>query len=449
MDSKSMKRIMLAMIGMFLVLVAVIALTNLDMVKQKLGLSVQEQAQEAAATEVTDIDSGQIGNDLSGFLNDETFFDPEVKFKSIETYSGKSVSLVMSSVAKDLRIMIVDSVGNLVTGAPFTVQIQGMGEYKDTDEDGIIYIDGLRAGEYSVSLVEIEGYIVPNTITTIQVRQEIEYRVLDDIEYLMLTEDDIDADKEDRAVNGAEEAADGSENTELQFQKGNARLGIDVSKWNKEIDWQAVKEAGIEFAIIRCGYRGAASGALVIDPMYEQNMKGAIDAGIPVGVYFFTQAINEVEALEEASMVIRLIEDYDVDYPVFLDSESAGGKGRADKLDVEERTKFHEVFLETVSAAGYETGIYASKNWLNDQIDVTDLSVYKTWLAEYADVPSYDEYYHMWQYTSKGTVDGIETHVDLNLCYMNIDTSINHSKGAAGYTGVVNGDSGNVPTGGD
>lgn len=449
MDSKSMKRIMLAMIGMFLVLVAVIALTNLDMVKQKLGLSVQEQAQEAAATEVTDIDSGQIGNDLSGFLNDETFFDPEVKFKSIETYSGKNVSMVMSSVAKDLRIMIVDSVGKLVTGAPFTIQIQGIGEYKDTDEDGIIYIDGLRAGEYSVSLEEIEGYIVPNTITTIQVRQEIEYRVLDDIEYLMLTEDDIDAEKEDKAVNGAEEAADGSENTELQFQKGNAKLGIDVSKWNKEIDWQAVKEEGIEFAIIRCGYRGAASGALVIDPMYEENIKGAIDAGIPVGVYFFTQAINEVEAVEEASMVIRLIEDYDVDYPVFLDSESAGGKGRADMLDAEERTNVHEAFLETVSAAGYETGIYASKNWLNDRINMTDLSTYKTWLAEYADVPSYDEYYHMWQYTSKGTVDGIETQVDLNLCYMSIDTSINHSKGAAGYSGVVNGDSGNVPTGGE
>lgn len=449
MDSKSMKRIMLAMIGMFLALVAVIALTNLDMVKQKLGLSVQEQAQEAAATEVTDIDSGQIGNDLSGFLNDETFFDPEVKFKSIETYSGKNVSMVMSSVAKDLRIMIVDSVGKLVTGAPFTIQIQGIGEYKDTDEDGIIYIDGLRAGEYSVSLEEIEGYIVPNTITTIQVRQEIEYRVLDDIEYLMLTEDDIDAEKEDKAVNGAEEAADGSENTELQFQKGNAKLGIDVSKWNKEIDWQAVKEEGIEFAIIRCGYRGAASGALVIDPMYEENIKGAIDAGIPVGVYFFTQAINEVEAVEEASMVIRLIEDYDVDYPVFLDGESAGGKGRADMLDAEERTNVHEAFLETVSAAGYETGIYASKNWLNDRINMTDLSTYKTWLAEYADVPSYDEYYHMWQYTSKGTVDGIETQVDLNLCYMSIDTSINHSKGAAGYSGVVNGDSGNVPTGGE
>lgn len=449
MGSKSIKRIMLAMLAMFVVLVAVIALTNLDMVKQKLGFSAPEQAQETAAIEEADTDSGQIGNDLSAFLRDETFFDPEVKFKSIETYSGKNVFLVMSSVAKDLRIMVVDSVGKLVTGAAFQVKIQGAGEYEDTDEDGIIYIDGLRAGEYSVSLEEIEGYIVPNTITTIQVRQEIEYRVLDEIEYLMMTEDDVDADKEDKAVNGAEEAADGSEHTELQFSKGSAKLGIDVSKWNEEIDWQAVKEAGVEFAIIRCGYRGASSGALVIDPMYEQNIKGAIEAEIPVGVYFFTQALNEVEAVEEASMVIRLIEEYDVDYPVFLDSESAGGKGRADGLDAEERTKIHKAFLETVSEAGYETGIYASKNWLKEQIDMTELSEYRTWLAEYADVPTYDEYYHMWQYTSKGTVDGIDTRVDLNLCYMNIDTSVNHAKGAAGYSGVVSGDSGNVPTGDD
>lgn len=449
MDSKRMRRMLSVMIAMFVVLVIVIAVTNLDMVKQKLGLAVQEQVQETAAIEEADTGGGQIGNDLSAFLQDETFFDPEVKFKSIQTYSGRNVFLVMSSVAKDLRVMVVDSVGKLVTGAPFTVKINGAGEYTDTDEDGIIYVDGLRAGEYSVSLEEIEGYIVPNTITTIQVRQEIEYRVLDEIEYLMLTEDDIDPSKEDKAVNGAEEAADGTENTELQIGKGSARLGIDVSKWNEEIDWETVKEAGIEYAIIRCGYRGASSGALVIDPMYRENIEGAIDAGIPVGVYFFTQALNEVEAVEEASMVIRLIEDYDVDYPVFLDSEGAGGRGRADGLDAEERTKIHKAFLETISAAGYETGIYASRNWLEDELDMTELSEYRTWLAEYAEVPTYDEYYHMWQYTSKGTVDGIDTRVDLNLCYMNIDTSVNHAKSAAGYSGVVSGDSGNVPTGDD
>lgn len=449
MGSKRFKRMLFIMIFLFVALVGVIAAANLETVKQKLGLTSDEGMEEAAMTEESDGNGGQRGDDLSAFLRDETFFDPEVKFKSIETYSGRSVSLIMSSVAKDLRIMIVDSVGNLVTGTPFTVTVQGAGEYTDSDQDGIIYIDGLRAGEYNVSLAEAEGYRVPNTITSIQVKQDIEYRVLDDIEYLIMTEDDIDADQEDKEVKGAEEDADGSENTELQFAKGGAKLGIDVSKWNKTIDWDEVKDAGIEFAIIRCGYRGASSGALILDPMYEQNIRGAIEAEIPVGVYFFTQAVDEVEAVEEASAVISLIEEYDVDYPVFLDSESTGGTGRADGLEADERTKIHKAFLETIADAGYETGIYGSRNWLNDQVDMEELSSYKTWLAEYAEVPEYDGYYHMWQYTSKGTVDGIDTNVDLNLCYMNIDTSINHAKGAAGYSGVIDGDSGNVPVGGD
>lgn len=449
MGSKKFKRMLFVMIFLFVAAVGVIAAANLETVKQKLGLTSGEGTEETAMTEETDGNGGQRGDDLSAFLRDETFFDPEVKFKSIETYSGRSVSLIMSSVAKDLRIMIVDSVGNLVTGTPFTVTVQGAGEYTDSDQDGIIYIDGLRAGEYNVSLAEAEGYRVPNTITSIQVKQNIEYRVLDDIEYLIMTEDDIDADQEDKEVKGAEEDADGSENTELQFAKGSAKLGIDVSKWNKTIDWDAVQDAGIEFAIIRCGYRGAVNGALVLDPMYEQNIRGAIEADIPVGVYFFTQAVDEVEAIEEASAVISLIEEYDVDYPVFLDSESTGGAGRADGLAADERTKIHKAFLETIAAAGYETGIYGSRNWLNDQVDMEELSSYKTWLAEYAEVPEYDGYYHMWQYTSKGTVDGIDTNVDLNLCYMNIDTSINHARGAAGYSGVIDGDSGNVPVGGD
>lgn len=448
MDSKRMRRALVGMIAVFLVILAVIVIANFDTVKHKLGLDADAGTPEetAAQEEEETPGNGQIGGNLSAFLGDETFFDPEVKFKSIETYSGRNVSLMMSSVARDLRIMVVDSVGRLVTGTAFTVTIQDVGEYTDSDEDGVIYVDGLRSGEYSVSLNEQEGFRVPNTITTIQVRQDIEYRVLDNIEYLMLTEDDIDPEKEDRAVNEAEEDADGTENTELQFDNGSAKLGIDVSKWNQEIDWEAVKDAGVEFAIIRCGYRGASTGALVIDPRYQENIEGAIEAGIPVGVYFFTQALDEVEAVEEASMVIRLIEDYDVDYPVFLDSESAGGRGRADDLDSDQRTKAHRAFLQTIEAAGYETGVYASRNWLKDRIDMTRLSDYRIWLAEYADVPTYDDYYyHMWQYTSKGRVDGISTNVDLNLCYMNIDTSINHAKSAAGYSGVVNGDTGNVP----
>ena len=447
MGSKKMRKTLLGMLFVFILLVAVIALTNLDKVKQKLGLESADTMAEMGTTEEENANGGQIGQNLSAFLQDETFFDPEVRFKSIESYSGKSISMVMSSVSKDLRIMIVDSLGELVTGAPFTITLQGMGSYTDEDEDGIIYIDKLRAGEYSVSLEELEGYHVPNTIMTIQVRDKIEYRVLDDIEYLILTEADINAKQEDTAVNGAAEEADGTENTDLEFSRGNGKLGIDVSKWNEEIDWEKVKDAGIEYAIIRCGYRGASSGSLVIDPNFTENIEGAIAADIPVGVYFFTQAVTESEAVEEASMVIHLIENYDVDYPVFLDSESAGGKGRADDLSVEQRTTVHNAFLQTIAAAGYETGVYGSKNWLEKQLNMERLSDYNTWLAEYTEAPSYSEYYHIWQYTSKGTVPGISTRVDLNLCYMKIDTSVNHARNVEGYSGVVNGDSGNVPTG--
>lgn len=127
MDSKRMRRAMAGMIVVFLTVFAVIAIVNWDTVKRKLGFATEEPVQEEEpAQEEAGTEDGQIGGDLSAFLRDETFFDPEVKFKSIESYSGRNVSLMMSSVAKDLRIMVVDSVGRLVTGADFTVTIQGM-----------------------------------------------------------------------------------------------------------------------------------------------------------------------------------------------------------------------------------------------------------------------------------------------------------------------------------
>ncbi len=452
MDSKKLRRTILGVIIVFIIITGVIIAANRDMIREKFGSGTGKKSSNAAVSSDPEgsrangqTDSGQLGNDLQGFMQDDGFFDPEVKYKSIETYAGRAVTPIMSSVAKDIRIMIVDSRGRLVTGAPFSIKIQELGEYTDDNEDGIIYIDGVRAGEYSVSMNEMDGFKVPNTVTTIKVKQDIEYRVLDDVEYLMLTEDDVDASKEDLEVKEAESEADGTENTSFDMADGNARKGIDVSKWNKEIDWEAVKDDGVEFAIIRCGYRGSSGGALIIDPRFKENIEGAIEAGIPVGVYFFTQAVSEREAIEEASMVISLIREYDVDYPVFLDSESAGGRGRADDLSKEERTKYHKAFLNTIASAGYETGVYASTNWFGRRINVDELSGYNIWLAQYAEVPTYEGYYNMWQYTSKGTINGISTNVDLDLSYMNIDTSIDHSAKSGGYTGVVEGDTGNVP----
>lgn len=417
MDSKKLRRTLFLVVMMFCMITVIVAMMNWELIEEKLGLSVKTEETSADVAEPTAEDK-QIGNDLQAFMNDETFFDSEIHYKSIETYSGKAVSIVMSSVAKDLRIMVVDSGGKLVTGFPFTVTIQGYGEYTDKDEDGIIYIDKLRAGEYSISLNEAEGYRVPNTVTTIKVKQEIEYRVLEDIEYLMLTEDDIDASKEDTEVKEAREDADGTENTEFVSSGEDVKKGIDVSKWNETIDWEAVKEDGVEFAIIRCGYRGSSSGSLVIDPRYEENIRGAIEADIPVGVYFFTQAVDLVEAVEEASMVVTLLGDTKLDYPVFIDTEGAGGNGRADNLDPGTRTAVVNAFCKTIENAKMTAGVYASRNWYLNNLNRDELNDQKVWLAEYRQTPEYDGHYDMWQYTSSGSVAGIEGRVDLNISYL-------------------------------
>ena len=192
------------------------------------------------------------------------------------------------------------------------------------------------------------------------------------------------------------------------------KKGIDVSKHNGNIDWGAVKNSGVEFAIIRCGYRGSSSGVLVIDPMYETNIKGAIAAGIPVGVYFFSQAVNEAEAVEEASMVLQLISGYSLQYPVYIDAEKS--RGRGDGISVDERTNVCRAFLETVSGAGYSAGLYSNKLWLEGMIHTSQLTNYKIWLAQYEDIPSYTSTrYDIWQYTSKGSVAGVSGNVDMNV----------------------------------
>ncbi len=361
---------------------------------------------------------GQIGNDLSAFMEDETFFDPEINpILEAARDQANRLSLMVTSVEKDLRIQIVDNDGNPVTGESFYVSLSDMGEYKDLDKDGIIYIGDLDSGEYYVELLPIEGYRVPNNETRVHVKDKVEYVAIDDISLLIKTEEEIDAEAEDTAVADAIEDADKTEIKKFQATSGNSHLGIDVSKWNKEIDWDKVKNAGIDFAIIRAGYRGSVTGSLVVDPYFETNMKGAAASGLPVGVYFFTQAVNEVEAVEEASAVLELIRNYEITYPIFIDTEGAGGNGRADGLDPETRTLVCEAFCRTIENAGYTGGVYASRNWYNNNLYTDRLDNYCIWLAEYRSVPLYQGYYQMWQYTSKGTVDGIEGKVDMNISY--------------------------------
>lgn len=363
--------------------------------------------------------NGQIGDDLKAFLRDNTFFDEEINpVLEAAKENATRLSLVVTSIEKDLRIQIVDTQGNPVTGESFFVKLDGLGEYKDLDKDGIIYIGDLAAGEYYVELMPMEGYRVPGNETKVRVKDKVEYVAIDDISLLILTEEDIDAMAEDSAVADALTDADRTEVTKLQRTTANSRVGIDVSKWNGEIDWDKVKNAGVEFAIIRAGYRGSVTGSLVEDPYFDANMKGAAASGIPVGVYFFTQAVNEVEAVEEASAVLQLIREYHLEYPVFIDTEGAGGNGRADGLDVETRTLVCEAFCRTISNAGQQAGVYGSRNWYNNNLHADQLEDYCIWLAEYRNVPIYQGYYQMWQYTSKGSIDGISGNVDMNISYL-------------------------------
>lgn len=202
-----------------------------------------------------------------------------------------------------------------------------------------------------------------------------------------------------------------------RLSSGSGSLGIDVSKWNGTIDWNAVKNSGISYVIIRCGYRGSSTGALIEDPRFKSNIQGAKNAGLKVGVYFFSQAVNEVEAVEEASMAINLVNGYGLNYPIFLDVESSGGRG--DKIDAGTRTAVCKAFCNTIQNSGYSAGIYANKTWLTSYMNTASLTGYKIWLAQYASTPSYSATrYDMWQYSSKGKVTGINGNVDMNISYL-------------------------------
>ncbi len=217
------------------------------------------------------------------------------------------------------------------------------------------------------------------------------------------------------------------------FDGMNIYNGIDVSYYNKTIDWEEVKESGVDFAIIRAGYRGyGAAGTLCTDVKFVENIEGALDAGIQVGVYYFTEAINKQEAIEEAEYCLDKIKDYDVTLPIVIDYEfptdSSGPIGRMYKANLSKSVATNNciAFCETIKDAGYEPMIYANKSDLATLINGTKLSQsYKIWLANYTTKTTYSNPYEYWQYTSSGSVDGITGKVDCNFWYT--DTTIDGS----------------------
>lgn len=196
--------------------------------------------------------------------------------------------------------------------------------------------------------------------------------------------------------------------------------GIDVSQWQGTINWEKVKAAGIDFAIIRAGGRFFVSGDLYFDDNFYQNIKAAQDAGIMVGVYYFSQAVTTAEAREEANWVLDYIEGYDLQLPIYMDYEmSSDPSGRINNLSKATRTANAKAFCSVIEAAGYETGVYSNLNFLNNSIDGAQLSgLYNMWAAQYNYRCQYASDYIMWQYSSDGSVDGISGRTDMNFMYL-------------------------------
>lgn len=192
--------------------------------------------------------------------------------------------------------------------------------------------------------------------------------------------------------------------------------GIDVSKYQGNIDWNAVAADGITFAIIRVGYRGYGSGALVEDSTFRRNIQGATAAGLKVGVYFYSQAINEAEAVEEASMVLSLCSGYSLPLGVYYDTEKvAGDTGRADGISAAQRTACAVAFCETIRNAGYSAGVYSYASWFYNSLNYANISKYRIWIAQYRDSLDFKYRYDIWQYTSTGKVNGVPGNVDMNV----------------------------------
>lgn len=205
-------------------------------------------------------------------------------------------------------------------------------------------------------------------------------------------------------------------------KQDNVTFGIDVSKYQSGLDWDKIKKSGVSFVIIRIGYRGyGAAGNLVKDPMFEEHFTNARNAGLKVGVYFFTQAVNEAEAQEEAEGCNWALNGRMLDYPIFYDTEAStapGGTGRADGLGVEDRTKCAIAFCERVKELGYKPGVYASTTWYRKRVNYNTLrSRYTIWNAHYG-VSSSPIGCDMWQGTRTAHINGYSGELDANISYI-------------------------------
>lgn len=194
--------------------------------------------------------------------------------------------------------------------------------------------------------------------------------------------------------------------------------GIDVSRYQGNIDWGLVREDGIEFAFLRAGYRAYGTGAIKEDDSFKNNATGALANGLHVGAYFFSQAITKEEAEEEADFMINSLKPFKIDYPVVIDIEEiVNDTYRQQELSQEQLTDIVIAFCDKIKSAGYTPMIYANIKGFTSLVDISRLTAYEKWYAEYNPTPYIPYDISIWQYSEKGRIKGIDGNVDLNISF--------------------------------
>ncbi|MBQ7098446.1 MAG: glycoside hydrolase family 25 protein [Oscillospiraceae bacterium] len=196
------------------------------------------------------------------------------------------------------------------------------------------------------------------------------------------------------------------------------RRGVDVSQYQEEVDWQEVYAAGFDFAFVRIGYRGNTSGELYADELARQHLAGAKEAGLDVGVYFYSQAVSPEEAAEEARWCLSFLENTTLELPVVYDWEWVDSDARTANMDRETLTECARTFCQAIEDAGYRSMLYFNSHISRDLLDLQALQEYPFWFAQYRDAMDFGYKVDLWQYTETGTVPGIKGKVDIDLMFL-------------------------------
>ncbi len=425
MDSKLALKSILACSASILIILGIILYANMSGKNKE----PKDETYESSTRYDAQISEGRNvapdGN-TKAFLNDDTFFDaPDDEILSSGysdenpgtiTLDGTRAAIVATSVCRDLRLQIVDSDGALITGVPFYVTIEEVGQYKDLDQDGVIYIGDLEPGDYSVSIDETEGYLVASSITRVHVKENVDYRLIKDIELIMVHENETDKSADDApGVTVLTDDADNTEKTSVISGLEKAKNGVMISSNTGTIGFKKLKNAGISYVYVRAGYRGMYSGKIVIDDSFDDNMQGADNLSLKTGVYFESRAVTVIEAVEEASAIITLCREYEINLPIILSMSNERGDSRSDFLSASERAEIALAALETLSNSGYRAGIMATESFMTDDIEMMKLFGYTTCLAQYKAKTDTDRNYQIWNYTANAQVDGISGKATLFL----------------------------------